>query len=278
MTRARRRRAPRSTTPSSRSPRTTCARRATSCSTRTKATDGVDGRVSIEVAPGLAHDTDATIVAGEAAVGGGRPPQRVHQDPRDHRGPPGDHRRCSAQGISVNVTLIFGLDRYQRGDGRVPRRTGAGPGARASTCPRSTRSRRSSSPAWTPRSTSGSTRPAAAGRQLKGQAGIANARLAYQAYEEFFAGDRFAGAQGRRRQHPAAAVGLDRREEPGLPRHHVRRRPRRREHREHHAGEDPRGLRRPRRGRQRRPGHHQVRRRAAGHATGSPRSASTTTT
>ena len=32
------------------------------------ATNGVDGRVSIEVAPGLAHDTDATVAVGAGAL------------------------------------------------------------------------------------------------------------------------------------------------------------------------------------------------------------------
>ena len=48
---------------------------------RTTPTDGVDGRVSIEVDPRLAHDTDATIAAGQRAVEDRRPAQPADQDP-----------------------------------------------------------------------------------------------------------------------------------------------------------------------------------------------------
>ena len=37
------------------------------------ATDGVDGRVSIEVSPGLAHDTEATVDGGRRALEDRRP-------------------------------------------------------------------------------------------------------------------------------------------------------------------------------------------------------------
>ena len=115
---------------------------------------------------------------------------------------------------------------------------------------RSARSRRSSSPGWTPRSTSGwtssaPTRP----RRVRGKAGIANARLAYEAYEEMFAGDRWHALAARRRAPAAPAVGLHRRQGPGLPRHHVRHRAGRAEHGEHDARGDPERVRRPRRDR-----------------------------
>ena len=59
------------------------------------------------------------------------------------------------------------------------------------------------------------------------------------------AGERCAAG---RRQPAAPAVGLDRRQEPGLPRHAVRHRAGRRRHRQHDAREDHGRLRRPRRG------------------------------
>jgi transaldolase len=91
---------------------------------------------------------------GEAAVGQGRPPERAHQDPRDEGGPARDHRG-RRRGISVNVTLIFSLERY----GEVIDAYLAGleqAKAAGTTCPASTPSPRSSSRAWTPRSTSAS--------------------------------------------------------------------------------------------------------------------------
>ena len=52
---------------------------------------------------------------------------------------------------------------------------------------------------------------------LKGKAAIANARLAYALYEDEFATERFAALGGQGRQPAAAAVGVHRREGPGLP-------------------------------------------------------------
>ena len=62
-----------------------------------EATDGVDGRVSIEVPPALAFDTEGTHRGRPHAVAQGRPAEPAHQDPGDHRGPAGDHRRPSAR-------------------------------------------------------------------------------------------------------------------------------------------------------------------------------------
>ena len=64
-----------------------------------------------------------------------------------------------AEGRSINVTLIFSLDRYQRGDGRLPRpASSATPSSRVPTWHRSPAWPASSSAASTPRSTSGWTR------------------------------------------------------------------------------------------------------------------------
>ena len=104
-------------------------------------------------------------------------------------------------------------------------RPGAGPGRPATTCPRSPRWRRSSSPGSTPRSTSGWTSSAPPEAEaLRGKAAIANARLAYQRYEEVFATDRWQALADAGRPAAAPAVGLDRRQGPGVRRHHVRRR------------------------------------------------------
>ncbi|MCW3494386.1 transaldolase [Microbacterium sp. SSM24] len=75
------------------------------------ATRGVDGRVSIEVSPDLAHDTDATIAqAKELWATVGRP--NVHiKIPATKAGLPAI-TAVLAEGISVNVTLIFSLERY----------------------------------------------------------------------------------------------------------------------------------------------------------------------
>ena len=75
------------------------------------ATNGVDGRVSIEVSPDLAHDTDATIAqAKELWATVDRP--NVHiKIPATKAGLPAI-TEVHRPGISVNVTLIFSLERY----------------------------------------------------------------------------------------------------------------------------------------------------------------------
>lgn len=75
-------------------------------------TDGADGRVSIEVEPGLARDTDATIAqAKDLAEMVGRDNVLI-KIPATVEGLPAITAVIAA-GISVNVTLIFSLQRYQ---------------------------------------------------------------------------------------------------------------------------------------------------------------------
>lgn len=75
-------------------------------------TAGVDGRVSIEVSPELAHDTDGTIAqASTLAEAVGRPNVLI-KIPATKAGLPAITETL-ARGISVNVTLIFSLERYR---------------------------------------------------------------------------------------------------------------------------------------------------------------------
>ena len=83
---------------------------------------------------------------------------------------------------------------------------------------------------------------------LRGKAAVANALVAYGAFEEVFGSERWREPGGGRRQAAASAVGVDRRQEPRLRRHDVRPRPGRGRDRQHDAREDARGVRRPRRG------------------------------
>lgn len=75
------------------------------------ATDGVDGRVSLEVDPRLAHDTEATVVQARELWSQVDRPNLLIKIPATKAGLPAV-TRCLAEGISVNVTLIFGLERY----------------------------------------------------------------------------------------------------------------------------------------------------------------------
>lgn len=77
-----------------------------------EATDGVDGRVSIEVDPRLARDTAATIASAETLWSEIERPNLFVKIPATVEGLPAI-TAALAQGISVNVTLIFSLQRYR---------------------------------------------------------------------------------------------------------------------------------------------------------------------
>ena len=90
-----------------------------------EATGGVDGRVSIEVAPDLAFDTDATLASARELWAAVDRENLFIKIPATTEGAPAI-TDALADGISVNVTLIFGLGRYREGDGGLRRRAGAG--------------------------------------------------------------------------------------------------------------------------------------------------------
>jgi transaldolase len=71
-----------------------------------------DGRVSIEVEPDLAHDTEATIASAQELWRAVDRPNALIKIPGTLEGLPAITAAIS-QGISVNVTLIFGLGRYR---------------------------------------------------------------------------------------------------------------------------------------------------------------------
>ncbi|MDD7930163.1 transaldolase [Microbacterium thalli] len=75
------------------------------------ATDGVDGRVSIEVSPDLAHDTEATVAEAKKLAAAVDRPNVLIKIPATKAGLPAITEVIAA-GISVNVTLIFSLERY----------------------------------------------------------------------------------------------------------------------------------------------------------------------
>ena len=180
------------------------------------ATNGVDGRVSIEVSPGLAKDTDGTIAEAADLWKTVDRPNTLIKIPATEAGLPAITATL-AEGISVNVTLIFALDRYarvidayfegleqaaenghdlsgihsvasffvSRVDGEVDKRLDAI-----------------------------GTEEAAA---LKGRAAIANARLAYASYQRRFDTDRWRAlaAKGANKQRPLwASTGV---KDPSLP-------------------------------------------------------------
>jgi transaldolase len=77
------------------------------------ASDGVDGRVSIEVDPRLAHDRVRTVAEARQLWWLVDRPNLFIKIPATGEGVPAIADTL-AEGISVNVTLIFGLDRYEQ--------------------------------------------------------------------------------------------------------------------------------------------------------------------
>ena len=76
-----------------------------------ESTDGCDGRVSLEVDPRLARDTDRTVAEARLLWWMVDRPNLFIKIPATVEGLPAITRVLS-EGISVNVTLIFSLDRY----------------------------------------------------------------------------------------------------------------------------------------------------------------------
>jgi len=77
-----------------------------------ESTDGLDGRVSFEVDPRLAHNADATVAEAKALWWLVDRPNALIKIPATREGLSAITRTL-AHGISVNVTLIFSLERYR---------------------------------------------------------------------------------------------------------------------------------------------------------------------
>jgi transaldolase len=167
------------------------------------ATDGVDGRVSIEVDPRLAHDTQATIAEARFLWWLVDRPNVFIKIPAARQGLPAI-AACLAEGISINVTLIFSLVRYDQVidaflDG-LERAQRAGQDLSAIASVASFFVSRVDTEIDARLDKIGT--PAAAA--LRGRAAIANARLAYHHYEKMLASPRWAAlaAAGARPQRP----------------------------------------------------------------------------
>lgn len=77
-----------------------------------ESTSGIDGRVSIEVDPRLAHETAKTIAEAKSLYSLVAKPNVMIKVPATLEGLPAITELIS-HGISVNVTLIFSLERYK---------------------------------------------------------------------------------------------------------------------------------------------------------------------
>jgi len=76
-----------------------------------QATGGGDGLVSLEVSPALAHDTEATIREAERLWRSLDRPNAMIKIPGTREGLPAI-AHCIGAGVSVNVTLLFSVERY----------------------------------------------------------------------------------------------------------------------------------------------------------------------
>ncbi|WCN04323.1 transaldolase [Streptomyces sp. M92] len=162
-----------------------------------EATGGRDGRVSIEVDPRLAHDTRATVAEARQLAWLVDRPNVMIKIPATKAGLPAITEVIGA-GISVNVTLIFSLERYREVmdaylDGLEQAQAAGLDLAGIHSVASFFVSRVDSE--IDKRLTVLGTEEALA---LKGKAALANARLAYEAYENVFAGGRFTALAGAR--------------------------------------------------------------------------------
>jgi len=196
------------------------------------ATDGVDGRVSIEVDPRLAHDTAGTVAQAKELFAKVAKDNVLIKIPATPEGLPAISEVLAA-GISVNVTLIFDLERYRAVVNAFL--VGLEKAKAAGLDLSKIHSVASFFVSRVDAEIDG--RLEAIGTEealaLRGKAGLANARLAYQVFEESIDSERWATLAD-------AGVGLHRRQEPRLPGHAVRGRPGGSRHGQHHAGEDAR--------------------------------------
>ncbi|MFI6144257.1 transaldolase [Streptomyces sp. NPDC051109] len=155
-----------------------------------EASGGVDGRVSLEVDPRVAHDTAATVAEARALWWLVDRPNLLVKIPATQKGL-GAISTALAEGISINVTLIFSLDRYDQVldaflDGME----------RAHAAGHDLASIASVASFFVSRVDTevdgrldGIGTPEA--RELRGRAAVANARLAYQRFEQACASKRW---------------------------------------------------------------------------------------
>ena len=160
---------------------------------------GQDGYVSIEVDPNLAYDTEGTIAEAQRLHELVDRPNCFVKIPATEPGLPAIEEMI-ARGRSINVTLIFSLERYaevveafQRGLERLVA-SGGDPGPVASVA--------SFFVSRVDTEADKRLDELGAPDELKGKLAIANAKLAYQRYEELHSGERWEAlaAKGARTQ------------------------------------------------------------------------------
>ncbi len=160
--------------------------------------DTVDGRVSIEVDPRISHDSDRTVAEAKALWWLVDRPNLFIKIPATRKGLPAITKTL-AEGISVNVTLIFSLERY---DAVMDAFLSGMEQAQANG--HDLAAMGSVASFFVSRVDTEIDKRLPADSALRGKAAIANARLAYQHYESVFSSDRWQAlaAAGAKPQRP----------------------------------------------------------------------------
>jgi transaldolase len=170
-------------------------------------TGGLDGFVSLEVSPELARDTAATIAEAHRLRHRVDRPNALIKVPATGEGVPAI-RQLIGDGVSINVTLLFGLDRYRAVVDAwltgLERRAARGDEIRHVTSVASFFLSRIDvlvDGELEAKERLGGEQASETGR-LEGETAIALAKVAYSIYEEMVAGERFArlAARGARPQ------------------------------------------------------------------------------
>ncbi|WP_310397993.1 bifunctional transaldolase/phosoglucose isomerase [Hymenobacter sp.] len=161
---------------------------------------GRDGYVSLEVSPALVNDTEGTIAEGLRFWQAVARPNVMIKVPATLEGLPAV-RRLIAEGVNVNVTLLFGLERYRLVAeaflaGLEDRVRSGRPLARIDSVASFFLSRIDVllDPLLEKIAAEGGERGALAG-SLVGEVALASAKQAYQLYKKIFAGPRWAALQ-----------------------------------------------------------------------------------
>lgn len=175
------------------------------------ASDGGDGFVSIEVAPSLARDTAGTIAAARNLHERIAAPNVLVKIPGTAEGLPAIQAMI-AEGRSINVTLIFSIDRYEEvmeaymtgletfvAGGGDPKQVASVASFFVSRVDTETDRRLEAIAAADPDSAM-----AVKAKSLRGKAAVSQARAAYAAFERRFSGDRWGAlaSKGARVQRP----------------------------------------------------------------------------
>jgi transaldolase len=163
-------------------------------------TERKDGYVSLEVAPELAHDTEGTVTRAKLLSEMVDRPNLLVKIPATREGLPAIEETI-ASGISVNITLIFSLERYRtvaeayiRGLERLIE--GGGDPSKVASVASLFVSRVDTETDW---------RLEEVGRKdLKGRLAIDNAKIVYQEFKKIFSGDdwEFLESKGATKQRP----------------------------------------------------------------------------